>query len=69
MGTQQTFFHSRDTSGMVAPDVSRQHITRYLFSQRDQSAFVILADDSIALPIPNACFLGNDVYISKTSKE
>jgi len=61
VGTQQARCHGCDTSGMLAAYMPRQHITRHPFSQRDQPAFVVLADDGIALPITHVCFLSNDV--------
>src|SRR4030042_3923816 len=60
MGTQQTRCHSRYTLGMFAAYVPRQHIARLPFSQCNQPAFVILADDCITLPITHARLLVND---------
>lgn len=61
VGAQQARRHSRDTSGMLAAYVPRQHITRHPFSQRDQPTPVVLADDGIAFPVTHACFVSNDV--------
>ena len=41
--------------------MSRQYIARLAFSQRNHSAFVVLADHSVTFPITHTCFLRNDL--------
>ena len=55
--SQQTRYYSRYTIGMAARDMPRQHIARFSLCQGNQSAFVILANDGVTLPITNARLL------------
>src|SRR5688572_27401781 len=60
MGTQQTRCHGRYTLGMFAAYVPRQHVARLPFSQCNQSAFVILADNGITFPVTHTRLLVHD---------
>src|SRR4030042_1977605 len=57
VGNQQARCHSRYTIGMFAAYMPRQHIARLSLCQGNQSAFVILANDGVTLPITNARLL------------
>lgn len=61
VGTQQARCHRRDASGMLAAYMPCQYIARHPFRQRDQPAFVVLADDSISFPVTHTYLLSNDV--------
>ena len=61
VGRQQARHDPRDALGMLTAYVARQHIARLAFSQCYQAAFVILANDGVALPVANTGFLFNDL--------
>src|ERR1035437_2521103 len=59
VGSQQACCHSCYTVGMLTTNMPGQYIARLPLGECDQSATMILADDSITFPVTNTRLLIN----------